>query len=93
VLPSSSTYKQALHGPHKAAFTVDLLDGPGGAVLARDVPVFSGSIKADLTHRVTRSGTFTVGPQFWPDENADPRSCSRSSSGASGTWSAMMTDR
>jgi hypothetical protein len=70
VLSSSSTYKQAIHGPHKTAFAVDLLDGPGGAVLARDVPVFSGSIKADLTHRVTRSGTFTVGPQFWPDENA-----------------------
>ena len=63
--------KALLRPRQQQAFTVDLLDGPGGAVLARDVPVFSGSITANLTHRVTRSGTFTVGPQFWPDENAD----------------------
>lgn len=70
MLPSSTVYKQAIHRPHKVAFAVDLLDGPGGEVLAFDVPVFGGSITANLTHRVTRSGTFTVGPEFWPDENA-----------------------
>lgn len=70
MLPSSAVYKQAIHRPHKTAFAVDLLDGPGGAVLAYDVQVFGGSITANLTHRVTRSGTFTVGPGFWPDENA-----------------------
>ena len=69
MLPSSTLYKQAIHRPHKTAFAVDLLDGPGGDVLAYDVPVWSGSVTANLTHRVTRSGTFQVGPEFWPDEN------------------------
>lgn len=71
MLPSSTTYKQAIHRPHKTAFTVDLLNGPGGEVLAYGVPVWGGSITANLTHRVTRSGTFTVGPEFWPGEDGN----------------------
>lgn len=70
MLPSSALYKQAIHRPHKTAFAVDLLDGPGGDVLAYGVPVFGGSISANISHRVTRSGTFTVGPQFWPADDA-----------------------
>lgn len=60
-------YKQAIHRPNKQGiFEVDLYAGPGGPVLARGIQVFGGSISANLTHRVTRSGTFTLGEEFWP---------------------------
>lgn len=71
MLASSATYKAAIHRPHQQAFQVDLYAGPGGPVTARDVPVVGGSISANLTHRVTRSGTFTVGPEWWPGEDPD----------------------
>jgi Domain of unknown function (DUF5047) len=70
MLPSTSVYKTALHGPHKVAFLVDLYDGPGGAVIERDVPVFGGNVSANLTHRVTRTGTFTLGSEWWPGNDA-----------------------
>jgi len=66
MLPSSTLYKRAIHTPHSLAFRVDLLDGPGGAVLENDVPLFGGSITANLTHRVTRRGSFTVDQRWWP---------------------------
>jgi hypothetical protein len=70
MLPSSVTYKQAIHAPHKLAFEVDLYDGPGGDLIADRIPIWGGSVSASLTHRVTRSGTFTIGPEYWP--GADP---------------------
>lgn len=66
MLSSSAQYKQAIHAPHRLAFEVDLYAGPGGALLENNVPIFGGSIAANLTHRVTRSGTFTLGSEFWP---------------------------
>lgn len=66
MLPSSTTYKAAIHRPHKLAFEVDLYAGPGGPLLEDRVPIFGGAIAAALTHRVTRSGGFVVGPEFWP---------------------------
>jgi len=72
VLPSTAVYKSAIHAPHKVAFEVDLYAGPAGALLESNVPVFGGSITANLAHRVTRSGTFSVGPEFWPTSAADP---------------------
>ncbi len=72
MLTSTAQYKQAIHAPHSLAFEVDLYAGPGGALLANNVPIFGGSITANLTHRVTRSGTFTVGPEFWPTLATDP---------------------
>ena len=72
MLPSTAQYKQALHGPHSLAFEVDLYAGPGGALLENNVPIFGGSINANLTHRVTRSGTFTLGKEFWPTLATDP---------------------
>jgi len=66
MLAASATYKTALHAPHRLAFEVDLYAGPGGALLENDIPIFGGSITANLTHRVTRSGTFSVGPEWWP---------------------------
>lgn len=72
MLPSSVVYKQAIHAPHKLAFEVDLYAGPGGALLENEVPVFGGSVSANLTHRVTRGGTFTLGKDFWPTLATDP---------------------
>lgn len=72
MLPSTAQYKQAIHAPHSLAFEVDLYAGPGGALLENNVPIFGGSISANLTHRVTRSGTFTLGQEFWPTLATDP---------------------
>lgn len=69
MLPSSALYKQAIHGPHQLAFEVDLYDNAGN-LLENEVPIFGGSVNANLTHRVTRTGSFTVGPQFWPGDDA-----------------------
>lgn len=74
MLASSATYKQAIHGPHRTAFEVDLYAGPGGPVMESRVPVFGGSISANLTHRVTRTGSFTLGPEFWPTSATSPLS-------------------
>lgn len=72
MLASSAQYKQAIHAPHSLAFKVDLYAGPGGALLESDIPVFGGNITANLTHRVTRTGTFTLGPAYWPILPTDP---------------------
>lgn len=72
MLSSTAQYKQALHGPHSLAFEVDLYAGPGGALLENNVPIFGGSVSANLTHRVTRTGNFTLGPEFWPTLATDP---------------------
>lgn len=66
MLPSTALYKSAIHAPHKRAFEVDLYAGPGGPLLENNVPIFGGSVSAALTHRVTRTGTFVLGPEFWP---------------------------
>lgn len=72
MLPSSAQYKQAIHAPHRVAFEVDLYAGPGGPVLENNVPVFGGSVSANLTHRVTRTGSFSLGPEFWPTSATSP---------------------
>jgi hypothetical protein len=67
MLASSALYKTAIHAPQQqGVFQVDLYAGVGGPVLARDVPVFGGSITANLTHRVTRTGSFTLSKEWWP---------------------------
>lgn len=71
MLVSSAVYKQAIHAPHQLAFEVDLYAGPGGALLENDVTIFGGSVSANLTHRVTRSGTFTVHGDLWPASATD----------------------
>lgn len=72
MLSSSSLYKTAIHAPHKLAFEVDLYAGPGGALLENNVPIFSGSVSANLTHRVTRTGSFTLDASFWPTSATSP---------------------
>jgi hypothetical protein len=68
MLLSSAVYKQAIHGPHELAFEVDLYDGLGN-LLADSVPIFGGTVSANLTHRVTRVANFEVGPEWWPGDN------------------------
>lgn len=71
MLTSSALYKTAIHAPQQqGVFQVDLYDGPGGPVIARDVPVFGGSVSANLQHRVTRTGSFTLSQEWWP--GSDP---------------------
>lgn len=72
MLASSATYKAAIHRPHKLAFEVDLYAGPGGPKIENDVPIYGGAISAVLTHRVTRTGGFTLGPGFWPTSATSP---------------------
>jgi hypothetical protein len=72
MLPSTALYKRAIHAPHKVAFEVDLYAGVDGPLLENDVPVFGGSVSALLTRRVTRTGTFSLGPEFWPTSPTDP---------------------
>jgi len=69
MLPASTAYKAAIHRPHQVAFEATLYAGIGGDVLARRVPVFGGSVTANLTHRVTRTGSFTLGPEWWPGDD------------------------
>lgn len=71
MLVSSALYKQAIHAPHKLAARVDLYSG-SGVLLESDIEIYGGSISANLTHRVTRTGTFTVGPEFWPVSATSP---------------------
>lgn len=70
MLPSTALYKQAIHFPHKLSFEVDLYEGTDGPLLENNVPIFGGSISANLTHRVTRTGSFTLGQEFWPGTDA-----------------------
>ena len=66
MLPSTALYKRAIHVPHKLAFEVDLYAGPGGALLENNVQIFSGSVSANLTQRISRTGSFGIGKEFWP---------------------------
>lgn len=65
MLTSTALYKSALHAPHQRAFRVDLYSGTG-ELLQRGIPVLDGAITANMDNRVSRSGSFTVGPEFWP---------------------------
>lgn len=71
MLPSTSAYQAALRGPHRRVAYVTVTD-TDGTVRARDVPVSAGQVTASLVNRVTRSATFTVAPEWFPDVPTDP---------------------
>jgi hypothetical protein len=73
MLASSALYKQYIHAPNQLAFQADLYSGDG-TVLERDVPVLGGVVTANLTHRVTRTVNFSLGPEWWPEDETDPLS-------------------
>jgi len=71
VLPSSTPYKQVIHGPVRQDSRVDVEDIFGN-VLASDVPINGGSVRANLARRVTRNATFTVSDEWFPRTPTDP---------------------
>ncbi|MGW8357408.1 DUF5047 domain-containing protein [Streptomyces wedmorensis] len=73
MLPSSTTYRDVLPAPHKRAFRIDVTDIDGN-VRAADLRPFSGDVQASLTQRVTRSATFSLGPEWYPEVADDPLS-------------------
>lgn len=73
MLTSSALYKQALSYPHQRHTVIDVVDA-AGTVLARELPFEDGSVSASLTNRVTRSCTFSVAEDQFPDLNTDPLS-------------------
>ena len=77
MLTSTTTYKQAITRPHHRHFRVDLYQGTtleNDTLLAQDVPIFGGQINANLAQRVTRSGTFDLGAEWYPLLADDPLS-------------------
>lgn len=73
MLTSSVLYKEALHGPHKRAAYIDSYDIDGN-LLAQRIPIIEGSVRANLTNRVTRTATFSVPEEWWPRSPDDPLS-------------------
>lgn len=73
MLPSPVAYEPALHGPHKRVAFLDAEDIDGN-VLARSVPILSGSVSANLTNRVTRTASFVLPEEFYPRAATDPLS-------------------
>lgn len=71
MLSSSALYDAALPYPHKREVRVSVRT-PAGDLLAEDVPVLGGSVSAQLQSRVTRTATFSVAPQWFPDSPDDP---------------------
>lgn len=73
MLPSSPTYRNVYPSPHKRAFRIDVTDIDGN-VRASDLRPFNGFVEATLTQRVTRSASFTLGPEWYPATADDPLS-------------------
>lgn len=71
MLDGSALYASALAYPHKRIVRVSART-PSGTVLAEDVPVHTGSVSAQLQSRVTRTASFTLGPQWFPVADLDP---------------------
>jgi hypothetical protein len=71
VIPASAQYKLAIQGPHQRAARIDAYDIDGN-LLAQDVPVQSGSVIADLTQTVSRSASWTLTDEWWPNTPSDP---------------------
>lgn len=71
MLDAPPEYEPALHGPHRRVSYIDATD-INGVVLASRVPVIAGTVRADITNRVSRSATFTLPFEFYPDLHTDP---------------------
>ncbi|MEU7074743.1 DUF5047 domain-containing protein [Streptomyces narbonensis] len=73
MLPATATYRQALRGPHKRFFSVDVTD-IDGAPRALNVRPLNGRVDARLTTRVTREASLTLEDTWYPDTADDPMS-------------------
>ena len=65
MLPSTDVYKSVLHGPHHRVAYIDATDIDGNVLAAR-VPIVSGTVRAQLTDRVTRTADFTLSDEWFP---------------------------
>lgn len=71
MLPTPPGYASALRGPHRRVSYITSTDIDGN-VLAADVPIVSGSVRASLTDRVTRVSDFALPPEYFPSSPTDP---------------------
>jgi len=71
VLAAPEAYRAALHGPHRRVSYVTATD-INGVVLAQDVPILGGTVRANLTNRVTRSADLEIPYSYFPDTETDP---------------------
>lgn len=78
MLASSALYRSALLRPHQRYFRVELwragvqLDPASGLPATTPVPYFSGSVRASLTSRVTRTLTLVLHERYYPWDATDP---------------------
>lgn len=70
MLPSSGLYKTALHGPHQRVAYVDVHDIDNN-IRALAVPILGGQVTANLTNRVTRTATFDLSADWFPETPTD----------------------
>lgn len=73
MLPATTQYRTVLGGPHKRFFRIDVTD-INGVSRAANLRPFSGEVTASMVNRVTRSATFTLGPEWYPKVSDDPLS-------------------
>lgn len=73
MLTAPPEYEPALHGPHRRVSYLTATD-IDGVVLADRIPISTGTVRANLTNRVTRTATFTTPEEFYPDDPGDPLS-------------------
>lgn len=71
VRASTPLYKPALYGPHQRAARIDAYDIDGN-LLAQDVSVVEGEVRANLTSRVSRTASWTLPAEWWPVLPTDP---------------------
>jgi Domain of unknown function (DUF5047)/Putative phage tail protein len=73
VLPVTSLYRFAQRASHRREHTFTVRT-PDGELLAQDVPIGGGLVRAALTSRVTRVADFTASDEWFPAVPDDPLS-------------------
>lgn len=73
MLPASPAYRISLGNAHHriSRFTSRM---PDGTLLARDIPIGGGEVRAQLASRVTRTASFTASDEWFPVSTSDPLS-------------------
>ena len=73
MLPASTAYRLALPQSHRREHTFTVRT-PDGELLAEDVPIGDGQVRAALGSRVTRTASFTAADEWFPVAALDPLS-------------------
>jgi hypothetical protein len=66
MLDAPPEYAAAMHGPHRRVTRIDSYDIDGNELL-RGAPVLGGVVRADLTNRVSRTASFQLPAEYFPD--------------------------